>query len=81
MTIINYNKTKVYPSYRYAGNEPNNFKALKARFVKPVQPGNTLVTEMWLEGKRVHFQTKVKESGNIVIAGTYYMREVIKNNL
>ncbi|XP_049877178.1 peroxisomal multifunctional enzyme type 2 [Pectinophora gossypiella] len=56
---------------KYGGNDPANVKALKARFVKPVVPGQTLVTEMWLEGKRVFFQTKTKETGNVVIAGAY----------
>ncbi|XP_030024411.2 peroxisomal multifunctional enzyme type 2 [Manduca sexta] len=56
---------------KYSNNDASNVKALKARFVKPVLPGQTLVTEMWVEGNRVHFQTKVKESGNAVIAGAY----------
>ncbi|XP_060805777.1 peroxisomal multifunctional enzyme type 2 isoform X1 [Amyelois transitella] len=56
---------------KFGNNDPLNVKALKARFAKPVLPGQTLVTEMWADGKRVHFQTKVKENGTVVIAGAY----------
>lgn len=56
---------------KYGGNDPQNVRAVKARFNKTVLPGQTLVTEMWLEGKRVHFQTKIKENGNVAIGGAY----------
>lgn len=44
---------------------------IKARFSGVIYPGETIVTEMWREHSRVHFQCKVKETSKTLIIGAY----------
>ncbi|XP_011155586.2 peroxisomal multifunctional enzyme type 2 isoform X1 [Solenopsis invicta] len=55
----------------YAAGDPHLFKSIKVRFAKPVIPGQTLRTDMWRNGNRIHFQTSIVETGMPVNTGAY----------
>lgn len=51
---------------------PNRqLKRIKARFSGVIYPGETIVTDMWEEGSRIHFQCRVEETGKTLIMGSY----------
>ncbi|KAG2243298.1 hypothetical protein Bca52824_094867 [Brassica carinata] len=49
--------------------DPSTVKTISGRFLATVFPGETLITEMWLQGLRVIYQTKVKERNKAVLSG------------
>ncbi|KAI1042520.1 hypothetical protein LB505_010887 [Fusarium chuoi] len=56
--------------------------SVKVRFSGTVDPGQTLRTKMWLQGKHVVFQTEVKETGKICLGGgDAVLRGPAKNHL
>jgi len=56
---------------QYCDNDVTKFKAIKVRFSNVVLPGQTLQTDMWKEGSRVHVQCKVVETGKPCLSGAY----------
>jgi acyl dehydratase/putative sterol carrier protein len=48
----------------FANNDGKRFKSIRVRFVSPVFPGETLVTEMWrVSPTKIVFRTRVAERG------------------
>ena len=54
----------------FAGNDPARVCEMKVRMSKPVVPGQTLRTDMWLEDEeKVLFRTTVVETGEVCLDG------------
>lgn len=51
-------------------------KNISGRFLLHVYPGETLITEMWLDGLRVVYQAKVKERNRAVLSGYVDLRHL-----
>ena len=53
----------------FAGNKPERFKSIKARFSSHIFPGETIATEMWQESDtRVLFRSRVAERDEIILS-------------
>jgi len=52
-----------------AGNDPTRFQSIRVRFVRPVMPGETIVTEMWdAGGGTILLRARTKEKDTVVIS-------------
>ncbi|EYU17542.1 hypothetical protein ABFS82_03G077200 [Erythranthe guttata] len=49
--------------------EQNMIKNISGKFLLHVYPGETIITEMWLDGLKVVYQAKVKERNRAVLSG------------
>jgi len=58
--------------HNFCGSDPTRFKAIKAKFVKHVFPGETIKTEMWkVSPSRIVFRCSVKEREGVVMNNAY----------
>ncbi|WP_346778703.1 MaoC/PaaZ C-terminal domain-containing protein [Burkholderia sp. Ac-20353] len=51
----------------FCDNDPLRLRSLGLRFSSPVYPGETIVTEMWLDGSIVSFSARVAERDVVVL--------------
>jgi (3R)-3-hydroxyacyl-CoA dehydrogenase / 3a,7a,12a-trihydroxy-5b-cholest-24-enoyl-CoA hydratase / enoyl-CoA hydratase 2 len=70
----------------YCDNDVSLFKSVKVRFSKPVYPGETIQTNMWIDKEAndkvptIYFECKVIESGNICLSGGIVKLHNFKDN-
>ncbi|ONK64264.1 uncharacterized protein A4U43_C07F23830 [Asparagus officinalis] len=56
-------------------------KSIFGRFLLHVYPGETLVTEMWPQGTKVVYQTKVKERSRAALSGYVVLKPYMASSL
>jgi len=50
-----------------AGGDPSRIASIETRFSSPVYPGETIRTELWIDGKTVSFRARVVERDVVVL--------------
>ncbi|XP_063984976.1 peroxisomal multifunctional enzyme type 2 [Diachasmimorpha longicaudata] len=60
----------------FAGGDPELFESIRARFSNPVVPGQTLRTDMWRDGNRIHFQCFVDNNTPVISNAYIDLKEV-----
>ncbi|KAJ3692839.1 hypothetical protein LUZ60_011934 [Juncus effusus] len=60
----------------FCNGEPTAIKNIFGRFLLHVFPGETLITQMWLQPPRVIYETKVKERNRAVLSGYVEIKNI-----
>lgn len=53
------------------GGDPARFRSLDARFARPAYPGDTLVTEVWVDGETALFETQNGQGESLIERGVF----------
>lgn len=61
--------------------DPKAVSKIFGQFLLHVFPGESLITEMWIEGPRVIYQTKVKERNQAVLSGCVILKSNLPSSL
>ncbi|PKA50259.1 Enoyl-CoA hydratase 2, peroxisomal [Apostasia shenzhenica] len=56
--------------------DPTALRSIFGRFLLHVYPGESLITEVWIDGSRAIFQTKVKERNRAVLSGYVTLKNI-----